>query len=258
MRNWNIVRALVVVATFCLGSGVSAESPNTLTQAERALGFELLFDGQSLDGWKHKGNWQVVDGEITRQGRGGSLVYAARPVPDNFELRFEWKVAAGSNSGIYYRPGQYEYQILHNQKHADGKNPRTSAASLYFCMAPSADVTRPAGEWNSGRIVCQGSVIQHWLNGRKVIDFDYTEDRWRFEVAMLRQRGAELTARGAKLSLQDHGDPVWYRGLKWRPLTEAEDISHETVDPQALTPAQLVAERKKLEGIVARRNRQKR
>ena len=57
-------------------------------------------------------------------------------------------------------------QVLDNKVHGDGKNPRTSAASLYFCMAPSHDATKPVGQWNTGRIVCKGSVIQHWLNGR--------------------------------------------------------------------------------------------
>ena len=76
-----------------------------------------------------------------REG-GGSLTYSKRRLPDNFELRCQWKVNKGSNSGVYYRPGQYEYQILDNKVHRDGHNPRTSAASLYFCMAPSHDATK--------------------------------------------------------------------------------------------------------------------
>ena len=115
-----------------------------------------LFNGKDLEGWEHKGNWAVADGAITRQGKGGSLTFKQRKVPDDFELRFEWKVAKGSNSGVYYRPGQYEYQILDNKVHGDGKNPRTSAASLYFCMAPAKDATRPVGEWNTFHITVIG------------------------------------------------------------------------------------------------------
>ena len=89
-----------------------------------------------------RANWVVEGDAVTRTGRGGSLVYAAKKIPNDFELRFDWKVAKGSNSGVYYRPGQYEYQILDNAVHADGSNPRTSAASLYFCMQPSADATK--------------------------------------------------------------------------------------------------------------------
>ncbi|MCS6849538.1 MAG: DUF1080 domain-containing protein, partial [Gemmataceae bacterium] len=177
-----------VTAVLLLGAvgwAAGPDTPNTLSEEERAAGFELLFNGKDLDGWEHAGNWQVSDGAIAWVRKGGNLVYKRKKIPDDFELRFEWKVAPGSNSGVYYRPTQYEYQILDNQKHADGKNPRTSAASLYFCMAPSRDVTRPVGEWNQGRIVCQGTVIQHWLNGVKVVDLDYADPKWAKEVALL-------------------------------------------------------------------------
>ena len=120
-------------------------------------------------------------------------------------------------------------------------------------MAPSHDATKPAGQWNSGRIVCKGTVIQHWLNGKKVVDFDYTDKRWEFNVDLLRKRGADLNARGAQLSLQDHGDPVWYRNIQLREIRNNEDINHETVLPEKLSADVLEAERKKLEGILERR-----
>ena len=179
-----------------------ADSPSQMSQEEKAAGFTALFNGQDLDGWKHSGNWKVEEGVIAREGRGGSLVYTTNKVPDDFELRFEWKVGKGSNSGIYYRPTQYEYQILDNSVHADGKNPRTSAASLYFCMQPSADETKPVGEWNTGKVVCKGTIVQHWLNGVKVIHLDYADPKWDFNVNMLTQRGGNLAARGANLSLR--------------------------------------------------------
>lgn len=232
----------------------AAENPNALTKAEKKAGFELLFDGKDLTGWEHKGNWKVdADGVITREGKGGSLVYKTRPIPDDFELRFEWKVGKGSNSGVYYRPSQYEYQILDNGVHADGHNPRTSAASLYFCMQPSHDATKPVGEWNTGRVVCKGAVVQHWLNGEKVVDFDYEDPRWAFNVDLLQKRGGDLTARGAHLSLQDHGDPVWYRGIKLRALGPDDAIDLSPVTPAEIAPEVLAAEQKKLEGIIARR-----
>ena len=118
---------------------------NTLSSEEKSLGFELIFNGKDYKGWENKGNWVVEEGAIARKDKGGGITYNAKKVPDNFELRFEWKVGKGSNSGIYYRPGQYEYQILDNKVHNDGKNPRTSAASLYYCMPPSKDLTNPVG-----------------------------------------------------------------------------------------------------------------
>ncbi|NQT17021.1 MAG: DUF1080 domain-containing protein, partial [Planctomycetes bacterium] len=198
--------AVPAVALLLLSATAMAEPPNTLTDKDKTAGFQLLFNGREFDGWQQSGNWIVEDGAIFRRDRGGSLVYAATPIPNDFELRFEWKVAKGANSGVYYRPGQYEYQILDNATHADGKNPRSSAASLYFCMAPSHDATKPVGQWNTGRIICHGTVIQHWLNGQKVIGFDYADPKYAENVELLRLRGGDLRARGAQLSLQDHGD----------------------------------------------------
>ena len=250
-----------VLIVFCINHPLFATQPESKQETEGTpkteAGFQPLFNGKDLTGWEHKGNWKVENGVITRQGKGGSLVYKASKVPDDFEFRFDWKVASGSNSGIYYRPTQYEYQILDNSKHADGKNPRTSAASLYFCMPPSHDATKEPGQWNTGRIVCKGTVVQHWLNGQKVIDFDYTDEKFVFEVELLKKRGGNLEARGANLSLQDHGDPVWYRNLRWRKLEASDDIGHSTVTPEKLTDEVLEAEAKKIKGIVDRRAKKK-
>jgi hypothetical protein len=232
-----------------------AESPNSLSAAEQSAGFDLLFDGASLEGWQHAGNWKIDDGVLTREGKGGSLVYTAKKIPDDFELRFEWKVAKGSNSGVYYRPGQYEYQILDNAVHVDGKNPRTSAASIYFCVAPSHDATKPVGQWNAGRIVCKGTVVQHWLNGKKVVHLDYADPKWKDHVELLRLRGGDLAARGANLSLQDHGDPVWYRSIKLRALGADDDIDLTPVIPQTISPEAQQSEQAKLKNILERRKK---
>jgi hypothetical protein len=229
------------------------DSPNSLTSEEEAAHFRILFNGQNLDGWSHPGNWVVEEGVITRTGSGGSLVYSSEKVPDDFELRFEWKVARGSNSGVYYRPTQIEYQILDNAVHADGKNPRTSAASLYFCMQPSKDVTRPVGEWNAARIVCKGTIIQHWLNGEKIIHFDYTDPQWAFNVDLLKKRGGDVGARGASLNIQDHGDPVWFRNFRMRTLGEEDEIDMTPVTPAVISDEVLTAEANKLQSILQRR-----
>ena len=251
-------RVCLVAAAVVLWSSVAdAGRPNTLTEEEQQAGFQLLFNGKDFDGWQQSGNWIIEeDGSIYRGQKGGSLTYSKQAIPDNFELRFEWKVGKGSNSGVYYRPGQNEYQILDNSEHPDGKNPRTSAASLYFCMAPSRDATKPVGEWNSGRVVCQGTVVQHWLNGEKVIGFDYTDPKWAFNVDMLKKRGGDVTARGAHLSLQDHNDPVWYRSIKLRELGENEKIDLTPATPAEIAPDVLAAEKAKLESILKRREKQ--
>ncbi len=214
-------------------------------------GFEALFDGKTLDGWKHDGNWTVVNGEIARVKKGGSLVYEKAKVPDDFELRFEWKVAKGCNSGINYRPGQYEYQLLDNANSPYGENPRQAAASLFFGMAPTKDVVKPHGEWNEGRIVCRGTVRQPWLNGEKVIDFDYTNPCWFHELEVLRIRGGDLTKRGANLSLQDHGADVWFKNLRWRAIPDAEDIVTENLKPMTIPDGALRKEQERLDKMLA-------
>ena len=237
-------------------AGAEEKNPNQLTKEEAAAGFKLLFNGRDLDGWQHSGNWVVQDGVVTRMGKGGSLTYETAKVPDDFELWFQWKVAEGSNSGVYYRPGQYEYQILDNQAHRDGENPRSSAASLYFCMAPSHDMTKPVGQWNTARIIAKGTVIQHWLNGVKVIGFDYSEPKWAWNVELLRKRGAYLAARGAFLKLQDHRDPIWYRGIKLRELGAIDTLDRSRVIPANIPEAILRAEQKKLEAAIKYREEQ--
>lgn len=249
--------AFLAFTGFVICAPLAASEPNTLSSKEKQAGFELLFDGRSFEGWKQNGNWMVEEGAIARSDKGGSLVYQAKKIPDDFELRFDWKVAKGSNSGVYYRPGQYEYQILDNAVHADGRNPRTSAASIYFCVAPSHDATKPVGQWNSGRIICKGTVIQHWLNGKKVVHLDYADAKWKDNVELLRLRGGNLAARGANLSLQDHGDPVWYRSIKLRTLGADDKLDSVSVEPAPISAEVLKAEKEKLKKIIERRKKNK-
>ncbi len=197
-----------------------AAKPNELTAEEKAAGFKLIFNGKDLDGWEFEKNWEVKDGVLTRSNGGGDITYRRETIPDDFDLRFEWKIAEGGNSGVFYRPGQYEYQILDNKKNPDGKDPRTSAGALYFCAAPSRDATKPPGQWNEGRIVGKGTVIEHWLNGVKVVDFDYAKPEHAEAVERLKKRGGDVHARGAFLHLQDHGDPVWFRSIRFRKIEE--------------------------------------
>jgi hypothetical protein len=228
-----------------------AAEPGGLTVEERNQGFVPLFDGRTFEGWDHKGNWVIEDGAMGCPTRGGDITYTVANVPDDFELRFDWKASNGCNSGVYYRPGQYEYQVLDNANSPYGKNPRSAAASLFFCMAPSRDNARPHDEWNEGRIVCKGTVIQHWLNGEAVIDFDYTDPRWAREVEVLRIRGGDLTKRGARLRLQDHGQPVWFRNLRLRTLPADEKlVASPHFKPMPMTAEALKIESARLQQLL--------
>jgi len=95
-------------------------------------------------------------------------------------------------------------------------------------MAPKKDVTRPVGKWNTARILCKNTVIEHWLNGERVLSFDYTAAKWAEYVKLLGIRGGNLTGRNGKLWLQDHGQDVWFRNLRMRVIPDKETI---TPDP---------------------------
>jgi hypothetical protein len=233
-----------------LARAADAAEPEHLSEAETKAGFVLLFDGVSFDGWRQAGNWSIEGRALVRTKQGGDITYMKAPVPDDFDLRFDWKVSEGCNSGVYYRPTQYEYQVLDNVHSPYGENPRQAAASLFFCMAPSRDASKPYGEWNAGRITCKGTVIQHWLNGQKVIDFDYTDPRWAREVEILRIRGGDLTKRGGQLRLQDHGQDVAFRNLRWRVIPADEQLERSAFTPMPIPPAALEKENERIEKML--------
>jgi hypothetical protein len=251
-----IISRVTLAAAAPSGAKPVVAANSSLSAEEQRLGFEALFDGKSFAGWEQKGNWVIADGAFYRKDKGGDLTWKVKQIPDDFELRFEWKVSKGCNSGVYYRPGQYEYQVLDNVGSPYGENPRQAAASLFFCMAPSRDATRPVGEWNEGRIVGKGTVIQHWLNGEAVIDFDYTDPKWAKEIELLRIRGANLAARGAFLRLQDHGQDVWFRNLRLRTIPPQEKLTRHPFTPMPIPPAALEKENERVRQMLKAKEKQ--
>lgn len=229
-------RTLLTTAVSTLVSTAAAEAQqamNTLTDAERAAGWTLLFDGRSLDGWRGynmsglPASWAVRDGTLARVGPGGDIITEAQY--ESFELGFEWRVETGGNSGVFYRAAEGqeliyhsapEYQVLDDANHPDGRSPLTSAGSNYALNPAPRGHVRPAGEWNVASIVVRGRHVEHWLNGAKVVAYELRSDDWAATVA--NSKFVEWPAYGTSdrghIGLQDHGDPVWYRNLKLRVL----------------------------------------
>lgn len=204
---------------------------NTLSPEEKAAGWKLLFDGKTLNGWRGfksaTPGWQAVDGTLARVGRGGDLMTVDEY--GDFELALEWKIAEGGNSGIFFhvRPDGEEVwhtgpeiQVLDNGRHRDGKDSKTSAGSNYALHAPARDVTRPIGEWNAVRIVVKGPHVEHWMNGEKLLEYELWSPDWeaRVQATKFKEFPAYGRAKTGHIALQDHGDPVWYRTIKIRPL----------------------------------------
>lgn len=207
--------------------------PNVLSAEERAQGFRLLFDGSTTLGWRGfrratmPDGWRVVDGALVRVGAGGDIITVDQF--ENFELRLEWKVEPGGNSGIFFRVVESsertyhsgpEMQVLDDSRHADGRSRLTSAGSNYGLHAVPTGVSRPAGQWNEVRLVVNGARVEHWLNGVLVVSYELWTDEWRRLVqnSKFAQWPEYGMARRGHIALQDHGDRVYFRSIRIREL----------------------------------------
>jgi hypothetical protein len=227
------------------------ESFTTLSEQEKAEGWKLLFDGRTLTGWRGigqegvpVGHWvveqeaikEVALGEVPRQAdgqpiSGGDLMTVQ--TYDSFDLRLEWKIGPGGNSGIKYNVSEemsmsipppqaaigFEYQILDDDENPDALvGPNRTAGALYDLIAPRDKSLRPVGEYNESRIVLRGGHGEHWLNGRKVLEFDLGTPEMEELVAASKYRDIPGFAekRRGHIVLQEHGSAVWFRNIRIR------------------------------------------
>jgi hypothetical protein len=171
--------------------------------------------------------WQLVDGAITRVARGGDIV--TRDMFTNFELRLEWSISPGGNSGIFFHVADGldatylsgpEMQVLDDSGHADGRNRLTAAGSNFALHAAPPSVVRPPGQWNEVRLVVNGPHVEHWLNGAKVVEYELWTDEWRRLVAgsKFNEWPTYGMSRTGRIALQDHGDRVAFRNIRIRAL----------------------------------------
>lgn len=209
--------------------------PNRLTAAERADGWRLLFDGQTLSGWRSfrkpeapTVGWTVEDGCLRHVGnaRGGDLVTTDEF--DNYEFRFDWRINAGGNSGVKYFITEtreaaigHEYQLLGPRTPQEAlTNLKHGTASFYGVMAPGTNaLPRSPDEWNESRIVVRGDHVEHWLNGERVLAYELSSDAVKAGIAASKFR--DVSGFGThfrhRILLQDHGGDIRFRNLKLRP-----------------------------------------
>lgn len=198
-------------------------------------GFVRLFDGRTTSGWHGFKRqdvpkcWRVIDGNLTVVPGEDDGDLSSDEVYTDFDLRIEWLVAPGANSGIMYRADEGhsapwmtgpEMQILDDDRHADGKRPETSAGSCYGLYARNPKTVKPAGQWNAARIVARGSVIEHWLNGKRVVRYVMGSRDWKNRVANTKfQYMIDYgTLKVGHIVLQDHGDRVAFRNIRIKRL----------------------------------------
>ena len=198
--------------------------------------WKVLFDGKSADAWRGFRQdtfpdrvWKVEDGTLRTIVGGGSHDVITREKYGDFELELEWKIAPGGNSGIIYLVSEDfdqtwktgpEMQVLDDDKHRDGKDPKTSAGSLYALIAPVNKVLKPVGGWNKVRIIVHKGQVEHWLNDRKVIEYDLGSAQLKELIANTKFKDFPRFGQNREgfVALQYHGDEVWYRKIRIRSL----------------------------------------
>jgi hypothetical protein len=219
---------------------------NTLTPEEEADGWVLLFDGQSLNGWRdYNGTrltepWHVVDGCIQAKGDGsdGSGYIVTDKEYANFELVWDWKLSKGGNSGMLYhvveRP-QFkvpyvtgpEYQLIDEANFPEKLEEWQKLGVDYAMYLPDKSKMKvhPAGEWNTSKIVFDNGHVEHWLNGEQILEFDAWTDDWfqRKKSGKWSDAPEYGLSRKGVICLQDHGYPASFRNIKLKELPRKEE-----------------------------------
>jgi hypothetical protein len=170
-------------------------SVGTAAGAQSGGGWRPLFPGTSLDAWrpyKQEGppsGWTVADGVLSKSA--GTRDIITRDQFGDFELEWEWKLARGGNAGVFYRATEEydrvywsgtEYQLLDDANARDGQSRLTAAGAIYALYPAPAGVVKPAGEWNTSRVVARGAHVEHWLNGTKMGEYDVGSPDWEAKV----------------------------------------------------------------------------
>jgi hypothetical protein len=218
---------------------------NTLTDAEKAEGWALLFDGKTMNGWHgYNGGtteaWSIDDcairvaGTDENYGSDKRVDMATDSEYTNFEFVVDWKATTGGNSGLMYaviEDEKYEapwetgpeYQFLDDVGWPTPEELKDSnyAGADYDMLAPNDQKElKPVGEWNTTRLVVNGPHVEHWLNGKKVLEFERWTDEWkaRRDASKWGEYKDYGLAQTGRIVLQDHGSEFWFRNIKIREI----------------------------------------
>jgi hypothetical protein len=183
--------ASAVAHSLALSAMEGAAHRSATAQSE----WRSLFDGKTLTGWRGYQmfrapvGWSAVNGTLSKRYPTDDLI--STDVFGDFELELEWKIGPGGNGGIFYRgTEQYEhvywsapeFQLLDDAAAPDAKNRLTSAGAAYAIYPSAAGSVKPAGQWNTTRIICRGPHVEHWLNGKKIVDYELWSADWEAKV----------------------------------------------------------------------------
>ena len=220
---------------------------NTISEREAAEGWELLWDGETTEGWRGARldgfpeiGWSIENGILKvhksdggESTNGGDIV-TTKPYK-NFMLKVDFRITEGANSGIKYfvdtdlnKEGTgsaigCEFQILDDQNHPDanmGKDGNRTLGSLYDLIAAPTDKPFRRGFFNTAQVVVQGNHVEHWLNGIKIVEYERNTDEWNKLVQTSKYKNWPNfgNAEEGLILLQDHGDEVWFQNIKIKVL----------------------------------------
>ena len=205
-----------------------------LTEQQKAEGWKLLFDGSTMNGWrfykdKPNNSWEVVDGTLHckpfdegKENKRSDIMTTGQY--ENFELAFEWKISAQGNSGVIYRVTEEfnepyfsgpEYQTIDNIGYPGKLEDNQLSGACYAMYAAPKEASKSVGEWNQSKLVVNGKHVEHWLNGAKVVEYDFQSDDWKKRKAAGKwkdEKGYGMATKGY-IDLQDHDHEVWYRNI---------------------------------------------
>ncbi|GAC1589096.1 MAG: DUF1080 domain-containing protein [Ginsengibacter sp.] len=206
---------------------------NKLSRSQKKEGWQLLFNGRNLNGWrtyqnKASNSWSVKDGSlyckpvISKGEIRSDLI--SKEMYENFDLSVDWKISDKGNSGILYMVTEDyktsylsgpEYQIIDDINYPEKLEPWQKTGSNYAMNpAPAADI-KPAGTWNHTEIIVNNLHVQHWLNNKKIVEYDLYNDEWKknkMEGKWKDAPGYGMSKRG-HIALQDHGSEAWFKNI---------------------------------------------
>jgi outer membrane protein assembly factor BamB len=226
--NKYIISILFSLSTF-------AVAQNALSDQEKKEGWQLLFDGKSLEHWRNfkketiSPKWIVKEGAMVKTKGGGDIV--TKKKYQNFDLKLDWKIAIAGNSGIFILANETvadkkiytrapEIQILDNEKHSDRKSASHRSGSLYDMIAAPDSSQKPAGEWNTLRVLFDNRHLQVWQNGVVAFDVKLGSEAWKKALngSKFKNWPGFADAFSGHIGVQEHGADVSLRNIKIKPL----------------------------------------
>jgi hypothetical protein len=233
--NTPLFRSIITLFTI-VGLFTACSTTSKQTSDSAKPNWIALFDGKSAEGFRGykqdsfpEKSWKIEDGTLKAIADGEVIDLVTKEKFENFDLELDWRISPGGNSGVIYRVSEdfpkswntgLEMQVLDDSRHADGKNPKTSAGALYALIAPKDKKLNPVGDWNHARLLVRENHVEHWLNGRKVVEYELGSPELNDLIAASKfsKMPGFAKEKTGYICLQHHHEDVSYRNVKIRRL----------------------------------------